>query len=1601
VLAGIVAVLVILVNLTPVQNFLAQKAVDYLSGRLGTRVALKHVRLDLFNQATLEGLYIEDRQHDTLLYAGEARVKITDWFFLKDKPVISYIGLKNAYANLHRSRGSDQWNYQFVVDAFATGPKKNESGKKGTINLDLRELELEQIRFHMIDEWTGSDMIGELAAFEMHARKFDFGQKIIDIRSVKGDKVVFGLRDYKGGRPPRPKSVLAAPVADTTPFNPGRWKVDLEELALKDARFFLEDPDTRAVPGYFDPMHMDVKGIDLEAGHIVIRGDTLKGTLELLKGKERCGLEIRKMSAKVTVSPVLSECKDLVLQTANSNLGNYYAMHYRRFPDFEEYITNVVMVARLQQSEVGIEDIAYFAPAMDRFRNVSVRVSGQSKGTVARFKVDNLVLDDGLTRLGGNLAMNGLPDIDKTLIDFQEGTVRTNGAAAFLYVPELKKQEAIDLGALSHVEIKGSFTGLISDFTARAAIASNLGAVRADIRMQLPAHAASAYSGTLATDQFDAGRLFRLDFMGKNTLDVTIEGKGFDAATAAIDVKGNIAAAELNGYNYRNVNVDGVLAAKKFDGSLSARDPNLMMDFSGKVDFSGQEPVFDVAARVEHINAAALGFTKDSISGTADMKLDFRGSTIDNFVGSAYIYNMDIRRDSTRLNLDSLQLISRVDAEGGKQLFLSTNGLTANVSGRFSLADLPGSAQQFLSYYLPQYVSPPARVNEQQNLQFNIATENTDDLLSLFGPIRLGPGARFSGSMDMAHQQLTFTGTLPYFAYSNFRFSNIQIDSRGTYAGFELQAMVNGIRAGDNDLASSVQFQTSIFRDSAKFQLLTTTPTAIGSAELNGTAYADRDSFFVHILPSEFFLNQTRWEIPQGNEIVFAKDYLSIHNLTVRSGLQSIVVNAGDAYRSGKTRVSIRDLDITPVNALLGMETINMDGRINGTVEASSLLKDQLIRFDLAASNLRINSDTLGEARAAGTYDVARALITLDKESGLSYKDSRAALSGTYSLDPKSKENIDARISLDNANMNWAEPFLTGYVHQMTGHLSGDITISGSAADPVTTGSIHLDNVGFVPDITGVHYTIRAADISVSDTKFDLGSITVTDDDGREGILSGSIMHRRLSKMNFRLNMRSDNIKVVDLRDYQSANFYGDVKASVQLRLSGPVNNLNLNIFATPQKNSHLYIPIGYGGDVGEYDYIHFKQYGEAMPVAENNKNKLNIRIDAIATPDLEATIILDPATGDQIWAKGSGNIILEIPAAGDMRMNGNYIIDEGKYNFSFKQLQVLNYRRQFTINSNSVIKWNGDIADADLDVTAYAQIKARLYDLIINEVDRVGLSQNEIRDAQIMQMVNVQMNMRGSLKEPELSFRLDLAENRSVGTYAYQKLQRINSDDKELLNQVASLLLLEQFVPPEGISNSNAVASGTINNMSQLISSAASSQVTNFANKILGMEDLYIDLTYKNYNLAYNSQPFAIDYQNRNEAGVNLRKNFFNNRLVVEVGGVYDWGRANAQSDLTANFAGDFRVQYLLTEDGRIRFNIFRTSNYDGIALQTISRQGVGLSYRKSFNGLADLFKSEEKLRREREEELKRQSRQSMKSNNVADTSLPRISGSFKGMEP
>ncbi|RYG22801.1 MAG: hypothetical protein EOO01_44840, partial [Chitinophagaceae bacterium] len=113
VLIGLIISVWLLIQTTPVQNFLVHQAAKRISNDLNTTVRIKHVDFALFNSMLLEGTLVLDKNKDTLLYAGVVNVNLTDWFFFKDKIELKYIGLQDAV--VHFNRTDSVWNYQFIM----------------------------------------------------------------------------------------------------------------------------------------------------------------------------------------------------------------------------------------------------------------------------------------------------------------------------------------------------------------------------------------------------------------------------------------------------------------------------------------------------------------------------------------------------------------------------------------------------------------------------------------------------------------------------------------------------------------------------------------------------------------------------------------------------------------------------------------------------------------------------------------------------------------------------------------------------------------------------------------------------------------------------------------------------------------------------------------------------------------------------------------------------------------------------------------------------------------------------------------------------------------------------------------------------------------------------------------------------------------------------------------------------------------------------------------------------------------------------------------------------------------------------------------------
>src|SRR5438105_1417574 len=112
---------VIAINSESCQTWLAHKYASYLSSQLGTRVEIDKVKIQFVKSAVLRGVFIEDNNHDTLLYSKLIEVELRDFNYTKQRLRIDEVKLTGTTASIVKYKNEENFNFQQLVNYFSTG----------------------------------------------------------------------------------------------------------------------------------------------------------------------------------------------------------------------------------------------------------------------------------------------------------------------------------------------------------------------------------------------------------------------------------------------------------------------------------------------------------------------------------------------------------------------------------------------------------------------------------------------------------------------------------------------------------------------------------------------------------------------------------------------------------------------------------------------------------------------------------------------------------------------------------------------------------------------------------------------------------------------------------------------------------------------------------------------------------------------------------------------------------------------------------------------------------------------------------------------------------------------------------------------------------------------------------------------------------------------------------------------------------------------------------------------------------------------------------------------------------------------------------------
>ncbi|HPH85421.1 MAG TPA: translocation/assembly module TamB domain-containing protein [Ferruginibacter sp.] len=1566
----LVLVLYGLLHLSPVQTWLVKKVANNLSQKLHTRVTVKKVDFSFFNKLDLQGLYIEDLKKDTLLYAGSAKVDITDWFFLKEKISFNYIGLEDAVVNLERSDST--WNYQFLLDYFSS-PGSSKGGGSN-LQFNFKEAHFKNLYFRESDQWVGQDMIVSLKSMDISIREFDLIKKRISIDEIEMDAPYFSQSNYSGRRPPKVSAAKTA-VAIETPtayqWNNDGWVMELNKLTISHGSFQNEKETERApYIDRFDGQHLLFTDISATFHHVLFSKDTLSADIQL-SSNERSGLQLKKLQASFKFTPEIMEFNNLDLITNKSRLRDYYSM---RFDDFNEdmnnFIHNVVLEGHFKDSELNSDDLAIFAPNLASWKRIFY-LEGTAKGSIDNFMARNMKIKSGHSQVEGDIALRGLPDINSTFIDFKAKGLQTSYADAVALFPSLARVTQPQLSKLGNIFYKGNFTGFLNDFVAFGTIITNMGMVTADLNMKLPETGIPNYSGKLMTTNFRLGEFINSKELGNISLNGTVKGSGFALKELNANFDGTIKEIGFNGYNFQNLAVKGDFKKNQFTGHLTIDDPNIKIkSLDGTLSLSGKEIAFNLDADLQYANLQEIHFAKEKFQLKGLFSLNFTGNNIDNFLGTARVYNAELTHDSSLLSFDSLTLQSyRQDDK--KYLSIRSNEIDADISGQFTILELPDAFKVFLSRYYPTYIKKPSYRVSNQDFSFNINTKQVDEYIRLLDSRLSGfNDASISGNLNLAAYDLKVNAQVPLFSYDGKTFSNIRLTGNGNRDTLKADIAADDIQISDSLHFPATNLKLTANNDVSEIQLKTSAGKTLNDAEINASVQTLADGVKLHFFPSSFIINDKKWLLAKDGELTIRKNYLDANEVKFVHDDQQIALSTELDDVTDQTHIvaKLTKVDLEDFAPLV-FKKPSVKGLLTGTANIRDPFGKVIIDFTGRADSFSLDKEYVGNVDLTASANTNTGQVTF--KAGVNDSSNTFAIDGSYNYKDSSENQMNVDLVAKRIHLKILEPYLGTIFSRMDGYAATDLKLSGGPDHRYITGKATLQDDTLQIAYTKCTYVLKNETILFEKDAINFGKLTLRDTLNNSGTLSGVMRHRFFQDLDFE-NLRLETSKMLLLNTTKKDNgqFYGKVIGSAVMTIDGPTSNLQMNIDGQPSilDSSHIYLPTGAGKESNAIDYIEFIQFGSKMEqgLSLSQGTNITVNLNIRANPACKIDVILDEETGDIIKGQGNGLISMRVGTKEPLTMRGRYELTKGEYTFNFQTF----LKKPFTLNRGS-ITWNGDPYLANIDIEA---------EYIAKNVDISGLSTTGgFRQKEDITIIS---HLTGILQKPDINFEFRLPEKSDANKdyIIVKRLADFQNDPNERNKQVASLLLFNSFI----FGNQNFLSGGnTTAIFTNTVGGIISGLLTNFFNKELEKATNGVISTYIDINPTVDLQKNATQLQANVRAGLQI---LLSKRLVVLIGGNLDYNNPTYAQQLARKglLTPDISIEWLLNKDGSLRVVGFNRSTID-FTLNQRNRSGVQLSYRKDFNNLSDIFKSKKKI--EAAEEKKKTT---PKTNTVPEAKKP-----------
>ena len=1111
------------------------------------------------------------------------------------------------------------------------------------------------------------------------------------------------------------------------------------------------------------------------------------------------------------------------------------------------------------------------------------------------------------------------------------------------------------VATLGNIHYKGFINGRVDSLMLQGAFSSALGSLTVNGHAKTDTTFQNLdFCGHVSTRRFHLGRLTSNKELGVVAMSAHVDVNVGTQTPLSCVADAHINKIEFRGYTYRNIHFDGSFEDELISGALRINDANIGLDMHGMADLSEADTRIDLMARVQHFRPNALHLVKDypelEMGAMNYISIFTSGSTpaemMDNMTGYVIVDTLLLHNGEKELAVEQIKVQVDNTLDKGRpvhQLKIQSDYLTAGVTGHFAYNTLPSTYRAFVRQYLPSMYAAQSDMivkRTTNDLDFYAYFRDLDKITETLGlGVHLPSYPTIKGFVHESENQFGLQAYVPKIAGAKASMQDVTISADNAKNRIGLSVYALNHLPQDNPTTAKIGDVKTYLDVTAKDDVIGLTVRLDNTDSVRNEGvirvstmlqqYANRPIWDVHIHPSDIVLNDSVWSIADAHIIYTAADQtLAVEHFGLSTTNQSIRAN-GMASKSVEDSIDVA-LENINVNYLLSYTNVahalSVDGAATGWATIYGLFSQPMFEAQVTMPEAGLNGVPLGRAVAEAHLDKENKTVVITgdvidtTEYTIAHVDGLVKPEGYWELD----------IACDSVNLAIVNFWTKGILSDLKGLGYGNLHIGGHRRETYITAGLYGKNAQLTVPMIGATFMFSDS-VLMDSTAIRFPHITLYDMEGHKGTFDGALTHTQFE--DFRYNMTATVEKMLALNlpyDPQSM-FYGKVYGTGRVDIQGDEKECRIGVNAQTESRSKFYLSVNTASTAASTSFINFvepdttshsllrllQQPADKQAKAEKKSSTrvlLSLQVDV--TP--QAEINLRMGGDDGLRGRGEGNLKLNYDdRTGDVQLLGTYTLQSGTFTFSLGNI----VRRSFEIAEGSRVIWSGDPTSPSVDVTGKYHLTASLRDLYGSEIEQLATNRTSVP-------VNCVLHMTDQLFNPIISFAIELPQ--SDESVQSQVRSMINTNEM-LMRQVIYLLVFNRFYTPDYLQNTKNVG---LNETYSLLSSTITGQINAWLSKLTDV-----------FTMGFNIRTDGEGATASQEYEANFQLHPINQLLI---NGNFGY-RYNDLSNRP--FFGDLDVEYMLTENGKLRAKAY-THTVDKYSLrQANTVQGVGFVFKHDFN--------------------------------------------------